>query len=275
MDELFRNLTVEPKAGPMHRVFAVFSMLVLLCGVAGCGFGSGATPDGDRDQTTVNVFAAASLTDAFTELANVFEAANPDLSVALNVAGSSSLRAQILDGAPADVFASADEATMAQVLDAGAINGPVTIFATNRLTIAAPSGNPAAVSGLADFARPELFIGLCSEVVPCGALAAADLAAAGLVPAVDSFEPDVRALLTKVSEGELDAGLVYVTDILADPSVEEIGPAPELVSVTRYPIATIDRGTGDPSSSGADRFVAFVTGDEGQAVLADFGFGTP
>ena len=235
------------------------------------------TPTGDPEQTTINVFAAASLTNAFTELASEFEAENPDLRIQLNLAGSSSLRSQILDGAPADVFASASEQIMAQVIDGGVIAGPSETFATNRLTIAVPTGNPGMVAGLVDFERADLFIGLCNAEVPCGALAAEDLAAAGITPAVDSFEPDVRALLTKIGAGELDAGLVYATDVLVEESVLAIDPfladgSAAGFAATTYPIATVEDG---PAGAEADRFVDFVLSPAGQDILAEFGFGAP
>ena len=184
--------------------------MLALAAAAACGTSSGA----GRPEV-ISVFAAASLTDAFAEMEAAYEAANPDADVELNLGGSSSLRTQILSGAPADVFASAGAAVMDQVVAAGETRGRPVTFATNRLQIAVPKGNPAGVTELADLARSELFIGLCASEVPCGALADEVLAAAGIEPSIDSREPDVRALITKVALGELDAGLVYRTDILA------------------------------------------------------------
>lgn len=238
----------------------------------GTGTNTNTAQDTDSEQTTINVFAAASLTNVFAELATTFEAQNPDLRIELNLAGSSSLRSQILDGAPADVFASANQQTMAQVIDGGAIPGPASVFATNRLAIAVPVDNPGEVTGLADFDRDDLFIGLCQPTVPCGTLAAEVLAAAGITPAVDSFEPDVRALLTKIGAGELDAGLVYVTDVGTEASVVAIEPQTATDAETSYPIATV---TDSPAGEAADRFVAFVLGPDGQETLAEFGFGAP
>ncbi len=258
-------------------------MLVLL--LAACGgtsatgaeadtanTGSDAGSDTDAGQTTINVFAAASLTNVFAELVTAFEAKNPGLQVQLNLAGSSSLRSQILDGAPADVFASANSQVMAQVIEGGAISETPSVFATNRLTIAVPVDNPGEVTGLADFGRDDLFIGLCQATAPCGSLAADVLAAADVTPAVDSFEPDVRALLTKISAGELDAGLVYVTDVNTEQSVLAIEPPTMAEAETSYPIATV---VGGPAGEAADRFVAFVLGPDGQETLAEFGFGAP
>lgn len=241
---------------------------LLLCVLSACG--GQARPETDR--TTVRVFAAASLTNVFQELERSFEVHNRDLNVELNIGGSSALRSQILDGAPADVFASANEQTMAQVIDGGAITGQPSVFATNRLVIAVGVDNKSKVTGLADFEKPELFIGLCFAEVPCGALAELAMANAGIKPQVDSFELDVRALLTKVSEGELDAGLVYITDVLADDAVSGIELPAESASVARYQIATVDEG---PAGQAADRFVDFVLSEDGKSILTEFGFGNP
>ena len=132
------------------------------------------------------VSAAASLTDAFSEIESAFEADNPDVDVVLNLAGSSALREQILEGAPADVFASANMANMQQLEQAGHLTGSPAIFARNRLQIAVPPGNPGGVTGLEDFSREELFIGLCAEPVPCGQLAREVLSEAGVTAAVDT-----------------------------------------------------------------------------------------
>ena len=187
------------------------------------------------------MFAAASLTDAFEEVGTAFEAANPGRTVEFNFAASSALREQILAGAPADVFASANTSNMDQVVEGGAAAEPET-FVKNLLQIAVPAGNPAGVTGLADFANADLLIGLCAEEVPCGEFGREALANAGVTPSIDTNEPDVRSLLTKVEAGELDAGIVYVTDVLsAGDAVEGIDiPADDNVIAT-YPIAALDR----------------------------------
>lgn len=221
---------------------------------------------------SITVFAAASLTDAFEEVAAEFEAAHPGTTVAFGFGSSSALREQILSGAPADVFASASTPNMDQVVEAGAATEAVT-FVQNRLQIAVPAGNPAGVTGLADFADEDLLIGLCAEQVPCGQFARAALANAGVTAAVDTNEPDVRALLTKIEAGELDAGIVYVTDVLvAGDAVEGIElPAAHDVVAT-YPIAVL---TGAPNRKVAEAFVAFVLAAEGQEILASYGFDIP
>lgn len=241
--------------------------MVLAPALWGC---SAETPD--RAGATITVLAAASLTDALGEVAIAFETANPGVSVELNFGASSSLREQVLDGAPADVLASANASTMAQVVDAGAA-GPPADFATNQLQIAVPTGNPAAVTGLADFANAELLLGLCAEEVPCGTFAREALAQAGITPSIDTNEADVRSLLTKVEAGELDAGIVYRTDVLAAGDAVVGVDVPSEVNVTAtYPIARLT-AAGDPGA--ADAFVAFVLSDGGQAILASYGFGSP
>jgi molybdate transport system substrate-binding protein len=260
--------------------FCATRSLALGCAVAlvaaACG-GDGGEPGEPTDAAggslggSILVFAAASLTDAFEEIAAEFEAANPAVSVELNFGASSALREQILAGAPADVFASANISNMDQVIAGGAAAESRT-FARNRLQIAVPAGNEAGITGLADFADPALLIGLCAEQVPCGQFAREALAKAGVTPAVDTDEPDVRSLLTKIEAGELDAGIVYVTDVAAaGDAVEGIDiPADHNVVVT-YPIATL---TGSANPEVAAAFVAFVLSEAGQAVLASYGFGT-
>jgi molybdate transport system substrate-binding protein len=220
----------------------------------------------------ITVFAAASLTDAFTELGTTFESENPDASVKFNVGASSALREQILAGAPADVFASANTSNMDQVVDGGAAAEPQN-FVTNLLEIAVPAGNEAGVSGLGDFANPDLLIGLCAEEVPCGEFGREALANAGVTPSIDTDEPDVRSLLTKVEAGDLDAGIVYVTDVMAaGDAVEGIEiPSDENVVAT-YPIAALSDAA-NPDT--ADAFVEFVLSDEGQEILRSYGFDAP
>lgn len=238
--------------------------LVVLGGVvaallAGCGR--------DAPDKSITVFAAASLTDAFTEVGAAFEAANPGTTVAFSFAGSSALREQILAGAPADVFASANASNMDRVVDADAAGEPVD-FATNVLQIAVSPGNEAGVTGLDDFADAELLIGLCAEEVPCGDFGREVLANAGVTPQIDTNEPDVRSLLTKIQAGELDAGIVYLTDVrAAGDAIAGIEiPAAQNVVAT-YPIATAS------DSDVAEAFVAFVLSDVGHAILESYGFG--
>ena len=218
------------------------------------------------------VSAAASLTDAFAEIEVEFEAANPDVDVELNLGSSSSLREQIIEGAPADVFASANTSNMDRVVEAGEAEGG-DIFVTNLLQIAVPAGNPAGIVGLEDFANVDLLIGLCAEDVPCGDFARQALENAGITPAIDTNEPDVRALLTKIEAGEIDAGITYVTDVLStDGAVEGVAIPEEFNVVAEYPIAAL---TNAPNPEAAVAFVDFVLSDEGQAILVRYGFETP
>lgn len=219
------------------------------------------------------MFAAASLTDGFGQIASTFEIEYPEVDVQLNLASSSSLREQILEGAPADVFASANSSNMDQVVEAGGVIGDPTVFAQNLLQIAVPAGNPAGITSLADFGDPNLLIGLCAEEAPCGSFGRQVLANAGVTASVDTNEPDVRALLTKIDAGELDAGIVYVTDVLAaDGGVEGIVIPTEVNVVADYPIAVLSGGTNTDVGAA---FIDFVTSAEGQAILAEFGFQSP
>jgi molybdate transport system substrate-binding protein len=228
---------------------------------------------GDEGDQTVTVLAAASLTDAFTTLGRTFEDDHPGTTVELSFGPSSGLATSIVEGAPADVFASASPTAMADVVAAGAADGDPTEFARNVLEIVVPAGNPGGVRGLADLARDDLLVGLCAPDVPCGEVAARVLDDAGVTPATDTEEADVRALLTKVSEGELDLGLVYQTDVRAAADDVEGIPLPDGVPAgTRYPIAVMD-GAGDADL--ARDFVALVEGPEGQGVLGDLGFRAP
>jgi molybdate transport system substrate-binding protein len=239
----------------------------LILALVACG-----APDSERP-TTVLVSAAASLTDSFAEIETAFESAHPGTDVILNLGGSSSLREQIVEGVPADVFASANESNMGRVVEAGEVEGDPQIFARNLLQIAVPAGNPAGVTGLADFSDESLLIGLCAEEVPCGDFAREALARAGVTPAIDTNEPDVRALLTKIEVGELDAGITYVTDVVsAGGSVDGIDIPEDVNVVAEYPIAVL---TGASDLDAATSFVEFVLSDEGQAILGEHGFAAP
>lgn len=235
--------------------------------LAGCA----ATTGSSRSEVLVS--AAASLSDAFGAIEVAFEADHPDVEVALNFGGSATLREQILAGAPADVFASANPETMQALVDAGETSDEPRVFATNQLQIAVPYGNPALVTGLDDFARSELLVGVCATSVPCGGFAAEAFMQAGIVPSIDTREPDVRALLTKIEAGELDAGVVYLTDVVgANGRVEGIAIPTSSNVVARYPIAVL-RGGSNPTD--AALFADFVLSPEGQAILSRYGFGTP
>jgi molybdate transport system substrate-binding protein len=252
--------------------------------LAGCGGSAGgaATAPADAATTpgqgraglggTLTVFAAASLTDVFTDLGERLEADNPGLDVRFTFAGSSALAIQVTQGAPADVFASADESQMAVVADAGLAGDP-QVFAANALQIAVPVDNPAEVTGLRDLAREELAVALCAPQVPCGAAAGDVLAAAGVTAAPDTLEEDVRAALTKVELGEVDAALVYITDVAAAGDAVEGIAVPEAEQVVnRYPIAVLADA---PNPQAAVAFVELVRSEQGRRALADAGFRAP
>jgi molybdate transport system substrate-binding protein len=241
--------------------------------VAALGVAVVAAACGPSDDEIVLVSAAASLTDVFTSLAEAFEEDNPTVDVVLNVAGSSSLREQILAGAPVDVFASASASTMVELVEAGLAVEPLVVFATTQMRIATPIGNPAGVTGLDDFADDALLVGLCAQGVPCGDRAREVLASAGVTPSIDTNEPNVRALLTKIEEGELDAGITYVTDVVAaDGRVEGVSIPDAHNVVASYPIAVV---TDAPNPSDADAFVRFVLSEAGRGILSSFGFALP
>ncbi|MQA62070.1 MAG: molybdate ABC transporter substrate-binding protein [Actinophytocola sp.] len=232
--------------------------------VAGCAPGSA--------DETLTVYAAASLTESFTTLADQFEADHPGVDVQVNFGGSSRLAQQIAEGAPADVFASADEAAMDVVARAGRLAGKPATFATNRLTIAVEPGNPMRVNGIADLARDALTVVMCAEQVPCGRAARHLIRDAGITVRPASEEPDVKSVLGKVRAGEADAGLVYVTDVLAENGTVDAVKVPEAAAVAnRYPIATIADAV-EPSL--ARDFEKFVLGDRGLRVFKAAGFGS-
>ncbi|MFY1636353.1 molybdate ABC transporter substrate-binding protein [Solwaraspora sp. WMMB335] len=246
--------------------------------LAGCGSGDRPAPGGPDDSAsgvtaTLTVLAAASLTDTFTQIGAEFEAANPGVTVTFSFAGSSQLAQQITAGAPADVFAAANPATMATVVAAGDAADEPVVFVRNQLVIAVPEGNPARVTGLADLTAPGVKVALCAEAVPCGAAARTALDAAGndLVPV--TLERDVRAALAKVRIGEVDAALVYRTDTAAAADEVDAVEFPESAqAINDYPIVTLAQAA-NPTVARA--FVAYVRSAVGQAVLAEAGFQSP
>lgn len=243
-----------------------------LCLAAALAAACGGPGDGSPGRIRLSVSAASSLTEVFAEIEKEFEAANPGVDVVLNLGGSSLLREQILSGAPTGVFASADLEVMRQLDEAGSLAGPFRVFARSRMAVAVPEGNPAGIGGLADLAREPLLVGLCAEGVPCGDFARRALAEAGVAAAADTEEPNVRALLTKVEEAELDAAVVYITDIAAADGVEGI-PIPDEHNVTvEYPIAVV---TGSPAPAAAEAFTAFVLSAAGGRILERGGFSLP
>ncbi|MFG1779737.1 molybdate ABC transporter substrate-binding protein [Micromonospora sp. NPDC049051] len=252
----------------------VVALTLALSGVAGCDGGSAAGGGGSADGGgTLTVFAAASLTESFTRLGRDFEAAHPGTTVVFNFAGSATLAAQINQGAPADVFASAATRNMATVTGAGNADGDPALFARNQLVVAVPKGNPGGVAGLADLTRPGVKVALCAEQVPCGAAARTALAAASLALTPVTLEQDVRGALSKVRLGEVDAALVYRTDALAATAEVTAVEFPESAhAVNDYPIVVLRDA---PNPDGARAFVAYVRSERGRAVLTEAGFQVP
>ena len=260
---------------------ATGTVMAALAGCASTDSGSSASTSAASATATaaalegsITVFAAASLKTTFTELATEFEAANPGTTVELNFAGSSDLVTQITEGAPADVFASADEKNMAKLTDGGLIDPAAPVdFATNVLEIAVPPSNPANIAAFADLANPGVKTVICAAQVPCGSATVAVEEATGVTLTPVSEESSVTDVLGKVTSGEADAGLVYVTDVeAAGDSVTGIEFPEADQAVNTYPIAPV-ADTANPAV--AEAFVAFVTGEVGQGVLRDAGFGTP
>ena len=227
----------------------------------------------DEPPKRLTVSAAASLRYVFATLGEQFEDAHPGVDVAFNPGPSSSLAEQVMRGAPVDRFAAADADTMQRVVEAGRAGGEPQLFARNVLQIAVPRDNPGRVTGIADFARRDLIIGLCAEQVPCGRAAARALAAAGVAAQPDTREQDVTALLTKVQLGEVDAGLVYRTDILAaGERVRGMEFSQAAAAVNDYLIVPVRESS---SRAEAAAFVEYLLSARGRAALAAAGFRTP
>ncbi len=221
----------------------------------------------------MTVLAAASLTEVYGELATRFEKLHPNVTITESFGGSSALAAQIVQGAPADVFATANEATMKTVTAAGLADATPIVFATNVLTLVVPPSNPAQVTTLADLARPGVKVALCDTAVPCGSAAVGLLAAENLTVTPATLETDVKAVLTKVELDEVDAGLVYVTDAQsAGNRVRQIAVPDPANPVNRYPIVVLARSTDKAAARAFERFVLSTTG---LAALKRAGFGAP
>lgn len=249
----------------------VASIAVCALLVAGCGADTGATATSPTPET-LTVLAAASLTESFSTLAADYERSHPDVRIALSFGASSTLAAQAAEGAPADVFASASSATMATAVNAGAATNPRP-FARNSMTIVVPPSNPGRVTDLSSLADPSVTVAVCAPRVPCGAAADAVFRKAGVTVTPVTREPDVKAVATKVRLGEVDAGIVYVTDARASGSAVQAIPIPPANNTTTdYPIAVL-RQSQHPTQ--AQEFTDFVLGPTGQRVLAEYGFAGP
>ncbi|MBP1326141.1 molybdate transport system substrate-binding protein [Leucobacter exalbidus] len=244
--------------------------LLAIVALAAVGLGGCSAQSGAGAPVTITVAAAASLESPFTEIVAQFERTHPGITISsTSYDGSSTLATQILEGAPFDVFASADDRNMQTVIDAGMVQ-EADVFATNTLEIAVPAGNPASITGLQDLARDEVLTVLCAPEVPCGAASEQLLKLAGVEVRAASLEQNVTSVLQKVAAGEADAGLVYRTDVLRDDAVTGITTTGAENVVNNYPIAALARSD---HADAAQAFVDFVRGEDGQRLLVDHGFG--
>lgn len=253
------------------------ALLALTVAATACA-PSQAQPSGTGDAASaisgdVTVFAAASLTEAFEQIGQVFETRHPNATVRLNFAGSQKLATQIAQGAPADVFASADTVQMDAVASAGGTASDPQIFAGNVLQIAVEPGNPRHVAGLEDLADTDVTVVLAAEEVPAGRYAREALDAAGVTIAPVSLEVDVRAVMGKVSLGEADAGIVYASDVVAaDGAVHGVEIADDSNTAADYPAALLE---GAPNPEGGRAFLELLTSPPARRILLDAGFTVP
>lgn len=242
------------------------------CGSSATNAGGGAGGGNGEVSGAVAVFAAASLTETFTQIGADFEAANPGTVVRFNFSGSSTLANQINQGAPADVFVSANPANMQIIIDAGSATGLATIVVRNQLVIAVPVGNPHNVTSLADLADPELKVALCAEQVPCGAASRAALDTGGVDLTPVTLELDVKAALSKLTLGEIDAALVYRTDVAAEEAVEGVEFPESEAAINDYPMVVLNDA---PNPRAARAFTEYLRSEPATAVLLEAGFQAP
>jgi molybdate transport system substrate-binding protein len=264
----------------LHPPLAAAAVLTLLGACLGAGATGASSPAGqpprspsgsaeEQVSSTVTVYAAASLQAAFTDLIATFEQANPSITVEPVYDGSATLVTQLTEGADADVFAAADTTTMNGLVAAGLAAGNPEVFASNTLVIAVPAGNPLDVSDLADLQGLDYVV--CAPEVPCGAATASLLEVSGLSLDAVSQEQNVTAVAERVARGEVDAGLVYATDVAARSDLlQAVVPSGADQVVNRYPITTL--GAADEAAAA---FAALVLSDQGRALLAEHGFGAP
>lgn len=273
-----------PVASPWLGLLALVLVAVLV-GVGCGGANDNDLPAGDDRSTKgstdtsagglsgdLTVLAAASLTESFTELGEAFEAAHPGVSVTFSFGGSSSLAVQANSGAPADLFASADEASMQKVSDAGNAVGP-KIFARNQLTMLVGPGNPEDIEALGDYERSDVIFVLCAPEVPCGRYGGQALDRAGVTAKPKSYEVNVKGVVTKVATGEADTGIVYVTDAAAAAGrTDSIDIAAEHNVTGTFPITVLEQSR---RADLAAAFMDFVLSAEGQQILGRYGFLSP
>jgi molybdate transport system substrate-binding protein len=270
---------------PMRRImpgFCLTALILLALALSACG-GSSGTGGTSASPVTLNVFAAASLQAAFTKIGTQFHAAHSNVTTTFNFAGSDALATQINQGAPADVFASANAAQMDVVVKAGSVGGTqAKTFAHNRLVVVIPKNNPGQIATLRDLAESGKKVVLAAKTVPVGGYALTFLTKASGDPSfgssyranvlknVVSYEADVKSVLAKVSLGEADAGIVYTTDAATAASTTTTLDIPDALNViAMYPIAPVKASK---NATVAQQFVDYVAGPDGQAVLASYGF---
>lgn len=270
------RLPVRRPGRALLAVLAPLGLLVACSTTAGDGTGAGPAPGtgGAGPPTTdLVVYAAASLRDVAGPLADGFATQHPGVELRFDFDGSNALANRLAEGAPADVVALADEATMGRVAEAGRLDGDAHPFAVNRPALVVPAADPAAIGSVGDLGRPDVRLGLCAPTVPCGRVGRAALDQAGVRATPVTEETDVRSLLAKVTAGELDAGIVYRTDAIAAGDAVRVVPLPPAVDVaTTYPIAVV---TGSATPDLAAAFVAFVAGPDGRRIVATAGFEAP
>jgi molybdate transport system substrate-binding protein len=249
--------------------------LLAVAAVSGCSPDRASAPPatGGTGRTSLTVFAAASLAKSFTEIGERFKADNPGTDIEFSFAGSSDLVTQLTQGAAADVFASADTNNMDKASQAGLLTGAPVDFASNTLTIVVAPGNPKKITSFKDLARPGLLIAVCAPQVPCGSAARRVEQATGVALNPVTEESKVTDVLTKVTSGQADAGLVYVTDAQGAGDTVTAVVFPESAgAVNVYPIAVLKQAE---NAELARRFVEIVTGEAGREVLDAAGFGKP
>jgi molybdate transport system substrate-binding protein len=252
------------RRAPFSRAVALIAVLTALA-ATGCGSSAGSGSD-----RVVHVLAASSLSGPFEELAETFERDHPGVDVRLILDSSATLAIQVVEGAPGDVLATADERTMQRAVDGGATLDQPVLFATNRLVVVVPNGNPAGITTLADLDDPSVDYVACVPSAPCGYLARGVLAAGSVDRDPRSLEVDVKAVLQKVVLDEADAGLVYTSDAVAAGADVESFPLPDGAGGrTAYPMAPLSQ-TEDPRLARA--WVDLVRSDRGQRALAAAGF---
>ena len=269
----------------MTRISRLFVAALAVVGLvaAGCGSSSDSSSDttaapattaaGSKVTGDITVFAATSLTAAFNEIGPAFTTANPDAKVTFSFNGSSTLVQNIKDGAPADVFASADQANMDKLTSANLNGSTPVVFAKNKLAIIVPKGNPKGITGVEDLAKPDTKVVLCQAQVPCGNYANQILKSAGVTVTPVSETENVGQVVTAVTTGEADAGIVYVTDILnAGDKAEAVAIPDDINVVAEYPAASVKASTNQAADMA---FIRYLTGPDAQAILKKYGFEAP